>query len=137
MSEAIRAECARVFAIVGTAWITFRVLGFLVTWFIGAVARTTLPSGAGWGPPLILAIWFLVAGSGTGAVAAFVARPLLGKVPVGLVGAVVAAFALVAYGFTGSQAGREGEQAIRSLSAGLAAALFFALGSRGLNRVAA
>ena len=125
MSEAIRVELARVATIVGTAWIAFHVVGVMVTWLIGVVASKTLMSGAGWAPPLILAIWFLLVGASTGVAVAVVVRPALGRVPAGLVGAVVGAFALVAYSFSGSAAGREGEQAIRTVCAGLPAALLF------------
>jgi hypothetical protein len=137
MSEAGRLELARVATIVGTAWITFHVVGVMVTWLIGIVASKTLPSGVIWAPPLILGVWFLIAGAGAGFGVAFVARSTLGRVSAALVGVVVGAFALVAYSFTGSAAGREGEQAIRIVCAGLPAALVFALGSRRLNRVAA
>ena len=137
MSEAARVEWVKIAAVVGTAWATFRVVGVVVTTPMGMVASRFSPRGAAWVPPVLLAIWFLLAGVATGLVSRFVIRSVPGGMPAALVGILVGVFAFVAYGFSGSSAGQAGEQAIRVVCSGLSAAMLFALSSQRQNRAAA
>ena len=137
MSDAARVEWVKIAAVVGTAWAIFRAIGVIVTTPMGMVALKVFPDKPAWLSPVLLGLWFLLAGVATGIVSAFVLRSVPRSTPAALVGTVVGAFAFVEYGFTGSQAGEAGEQAIRVVCSGLPAALLFSVSLERAHRAAA
>ena len=134
MSEASRVEWVKIAAVVGTTWAAFQVLS---TMPLGVLASKFFPSGAAWVAPLVLAVWYLLAGLAAGIASALVIRSVPGGMPAVLVGALVGMFAFIQYKFTGSSAGQAGEQAIRVVCAGLSAAVLFAVVFHRRNRPAA
>lgn len=124
MSATTETAFARGAMVLGVAWVADRVLGLAATGLM-ALAATALPKRIAWDVPWLLGMWFILVGIGTGLTLGLLMRDFSPPMSSALVGVLVGAFALVQYRFTGSPAGRTGEQAIRVVCSGLSAGVVF------------
>lgn len=136
MSATTEAAFARGAMVLGVAWVADRVLGLAATGSM-ALAATVLPKRIAWDVPWLLGMWFILVGIGTGLTLGFLMRDFAPPMSAALVGVLVGAFALVQYRFTGSPAGRAGEQAIRVVCSGVSAGVVFRAFLHGRKRDAA